>query len=137
MNGFSQMDISKFPVAEKGFKKVVIELPTKKNEDNLKFEFKVGKNAEVDKCNKFFLVGTLKEATLQGYGYNYYRFSSNGEVAGTKMGCMDNETVSKFVTSEAKIIRYNSKLPVVIYVPEGMEVQYRIWKSKNKWVTTK
>jgi ecotin len=27
------------------------------------------------------------------------------------------------------LINYNSKLPVVVYVPEGMDLKYRIWKA--------
>jgi ecotin len=27
------------------------------------------------------------------------------------------------------LIRYNSRLPVVVYVPEGVEVRYRIWRA--------
>ncbi|MBW2490657.1 MAG: proteinase inhibitor I4 serpin, partial [Deltaproteobacteria bacterium] len=26
--------------------------------------------------------------------------------------------------------RYNSRLPVVVYVPEGVEVRYRIWRAE-------
>ena len=28
------------------------------------------------------------------------------------------------------IINYNSQLPVVVYVPEGVEVRYRIWTAR-------
>ena len=28
------------------------------------------------------------------------------------------------------IIRYNSSLPIVVYVPEGMEVRYRVWRAE-------
>jgi ecotin len=28
------------------------------------------------------------------------------------------------------IIRYNSSLPIVVYVPEGMEVRYRLWRAE-------
>jgi ecotin len=26
-------------------------------------------------------------------------------------------------------IRYNSRLPIMVYVPEGVEVRYRIWTA--------
>ena len=35
------------------------------------------------------------------------------------------------------LIRYNSKLPVVVYVPKGAEVQYRIWKADADTTTAK
>ncbi len=36
------------------------------------------------------------------------------------------------VRGEGFLLRYNSKLPVVVYVPEGFEVRYRIWQAGEK-----
>ncbi len=37
--------------------------------------------------------------------------------------------LNRFVTlgGEPYLIRYNSRLPIVVYAPEGIEVRYRIW----------
>jgi ecotin len=39
--------------------------------------------------------------------------------------------VARFITlgGEPYIIRYNSRLPIVVYVPEDVEVRYRIWTT--------
>jgi ecotin len=39
--------------------------------------------------------------------------------------------VDRFITlgGEPYLIRYNSRMPVVVYVPEGVEVRYRIWTT--------
>jgi ecotin len=39
--------------------------------------------------------------------------------------------VDRFITfgGEPYFIRYNSRLPIVVYVPEGAEVRYRIWEA--------
>ena len=39
--------------------------------------------------------------------------------------------VTRFITlgGEPYIICYNSRLPIVVYVPEGVEVRYRIWAT--------
>jgi ecotin len=37
--------------------------------------------------------------------------------------------VMKFVSVPSLIIPYNSRIPLVVYVPEGGEVRYRIWKA--------
>ena len=29
------------------------------------------------------------------------------------------------------LIHYNSRLPIVIYVPKGVEVRYRIWSTSE------
>ncbi|EAX3797441.1 ecotin, partial [Salmonella enterica] len=38
----------------------------------------------------------------------------------------------KFVTAwlgEDGMLRYNSKLPIVVYTPANVDVKYRIWKA--------
>jgi len=35
------------------------------------------------------------------------------------------------------MIRYNSRLPVVIYSPEGVEIRYRIWEAGEEQVISK
>jgi ecotin len=35
------------------------------------------------------------------------------------------------ISGEPYLIRYNSRLPIVVYVPEGVEVRYRIWKARD------
>lgn len=141
MTGFSQnndkIDIKIFPTPKEGYKQVIIDLKANKNEDLIKLEIVVGKNAKVDKCNRHFLVGEIKSQNLEGYGYTFYNFTSDGAIASTKMGCMDNELVDKFVTGQPQVIDYNSKVPVVIYVPNDMEVKFRFWKSKAKWTEVK
>ena len=39
--------------------------------------------------------------------------------------------VDRFVTlgGEPKLLRYNSRLPIVVYVPSGVEVRYRLWRA--------
>jgi ecotin len=45
--------------------------------------------------------------------------------------------VDRFVAlvGEPYLIRYNSRLPVVVYVPEGAEVRYRIWSAGSETKT--
>lgn len=124
----SKTDHSMFPAASAGFTKQIITLPAAKNEDNLKVEIFVGKTIEVD-CNRYFLSGTIKEQNLEGWGYTFYKVESNGAIGGTKMMCPDEKKTMKFVNMQTLLIRYNSKLPVVVYVPDGMELKYRIWKA--------
>mgnify|MGYP002064584123 CR=1 FL=1 len=39
------------------------------------------------------------------------------------------DQVEKFVSGTPLLIRYNSRLPVVIYAPKGFEIRYRIWQT--------
>lgn len=56
-------------------------------------------------------------------------------MAGTLMAVDPNAPkVDRFVPigGEPYLIRYNSRLPVVVYVPEGVAVRYRIWSAEPK-----
>lgn len=125
---FEKLQIEMFPKAKDGYKQVYIQLPVAKNENDLKVEFFVGTEKMLD-CNNYFLMGNVKTHDLQGWGYNYYEVESNGEAGGTLMGCMDKKLTKKFVTLQPEIVRYNSKLPLVFYVPKDLEVRYRVLRA--------
>lgn len=42
--------------------------------------------------------------------------------------------VERFIVlgGEPFLIRYNSKIPVVVHVPEGVIVKYRIWSANSE-----
>ncbi|NLZ96032.1 MAG: hypothetical protein GX921_09455 [Bacteroidales bacterium] len=104
-------------------------------ETNLKVQLKVGKIMEVD-CNHHSLEGDFKEETLEGYGYEYYIFETNGNVASTMMACPDNTKTEKFISGKDHFISYNSKLATPVYAPEGYEVRYTTWEIDNEHMAT-
>lgn len=122
---FEKLQIEMFPKAKEGYKQVYIQLPVAKNENDLKVEFFVGVEKLLD-CNNHFLMGKVATQDLQGWGYNYYEVESNGETGGTLMACPDQKKTKKFVSLQPEIVRYNSKLPLVFYVPKDLEVRYRV-----------
>ena len=123
-------DVAPYPKAEAGFTRQVIHLPKQKREDNYKVEVIAGKTLTVD-CNHQRLGGTLEEKTLEGWGYSYYRLESVSGPVSTLMACPDGKTRKAFVpvVGEGFVLRYNSKLPIVVYAPEGVEVRYRLWSA--------
>jgi ecotin len=70
-------------------------------------------------------------------GYDYMVFESNGDVAATRMACPDNQLIEKFVAANGNFGRYNSQLPVVIFVPKGVELKYNVWKAHDTQVAEK
>ena len=69
---------------------------------------------------------------LDGSANNDEFDATVGQTASTLIGVEPGRPpVKKFVAlgGEPYLIRYNSKLPVVVYAPEGCEVRYRIWKA--------
>lgn len=131
-NIHSKVDTKIFPESKKGYTQFVIEVPFSSMEDdaNKKIEIFVGKYQEVDTCNRHSLMGEFQTKDLQGWGYNYYEFQSNGDVVGTLMGCGDDQKVSKFISSQGLLLNYNGRMPILIYVPEGMVVHYKIYKAE-------
>lgn len=119
-----------FPAAEKGMVRHVIQVKKQKDESMFQVEIIPGKNMLVD-CNRHTLMGKMEEKDLQGWGYNYYVFSSDGQTRSTLMAC-NKPKENKFVNAQTLLVRYNSRLPIVIYAPEGYEIQYRIWKADKK-----
>lgn len=126
-------ELEPYPKAEPGFTRQVIHLAEQPNEADLKVEILAGKVLPVD-CNSQRLSGALEENNLEGWGYSYYRLESVQGPLSTLMACSDSSRKDEFVAvvGEGFLLRYNSKLPVVVYAPEDIEVRYRIWSASDE-----
>ncbi len=53
-------------------------------------------------------------------------------MAGTMMAPDPNAPqVDRFISLGGEaMLRYNSRLPIVVYVPDGVEVRYRLWRAE-------
>ena len=121
-----------FPPPEAGMVRYVLELPKQEDESAFKVELAVGKTVQTDPQNRYFFGGEIVEETIEGWGFPRFVVSALGPMAGTLMA-VDPATpkVARFITlgGDPFLIRYNSRLPVVVYAPEGVEVRYRIWSA--------
>lgn len=125
-------DMKAFPPAEKGMVRYVLQLPQQADESLLKVELIVGKTVAVDAENRYFFVGQIEAETIVGWGYTRYIVRKVGPMGGTLMAVDPNAPkVARFITlgGAPYLVRYNSRLPVVIYVPEDVDVRYRIWSA--------
>ena len=123
-------NMTAFPPAEKGMVRHVLQLPKRDDESAFKVELIVGQTVLVDEKNRYFFGGKIEEEIIKGWGFRRYNVSKLGPMARTRMAIDPNAPkVNRFVTlgGEPYLIRYNSRLPIVVYAPEGVEVRYRIW----------
>jgi ecotin len=121
-----------FPPAEEGMVRYVINLPEQVDETGWRVELLVGKTVQTDAANRYFFAGTLETETIEGWGFDRHILRQLGPMAGTLMAVNpDAPRVERFITlgGEPRLLRYNSRLPLVVYVPEGVEVRYRFWRA--------
>lgn len=130
---FAADDMKAFPAAEEGMTRHVINLPKREDESAFKVELIIGKTVKTDARNSYFFGGTLETETIPGWGFDRYILRKLGPIAGTLMAVdPDAPQVERFISlgGEARLLRYNSRLPLVVYVPAGVEVRYRVWRAE-------
>lgn len=140
--GFGQEHkyLKAFPEAAEGMERFVIELPHKERGEDQNFlvELVVGKQMMTDGVNKVRLGGKLESKPLKGWGFTYYELQKFGPAMSTRVGVPPGTPqVEKFVTADSIRINYNSRIPIVVYVPKGGELKYRIWKADEKMSAAK
>lgn len=121
-----------FPAAEKGMLRHVLQLPAQDDENAFRVELIAGKTLALDPHNRYFFGGAISTETIEGWGFPRYLVKQLGPMAGTLMAADPNASkVMRFVTlgGEPYLIPYNSRLPVVMYAPEEVEIRYRIWSA--------
>ena len=121
-----------FPPPENGMVRYVLQLPKQEDESAYKVELIIGRTVLVDERNRYFFGGKIQKETIKGWGFTRYHVSQLGPMAGTRIAIDPNTPkVNRFITlgGEPYLIRYNSRLPIVVYAPEGVEVRYRIWTA--------
>ena len=121
-----------FPPAGEGMERYIIQLPHKERgeEDAFRVELIVGKKMQTDGVNRLRLGGEIADQPLKGWGFTYYEVKKIGPAASTLMAVPPGTPkVEAFVALPTRLIRYNSRVPLVVYVPQDAEVRYRIWQA--------
>lgn len=128
----SDPELEPWPQADAGESRYVIRLPALEDESARRIELQIGKLVEVD-CNRHWFLGELERTDVEGWGYPMYRLRGATGPASSMRVCPENRPRQAFVfvNLEDPFVPYNSKLPIVVYVPEGFSVRYRVWSADN------
>lgn len=122
-------ELQAFPQAGPGQVRRIIRLPAERDENALRVGLVVGRTMWVD-CNRQMFSARIEERTAEGWGYTYYVVTSAGPPASTMMACPTNARSQQFVRSaDGPLLRYNSRLPLVVFAPNDVEIRYRIWRA--------
>lgn len=123
-------DLDAFPESLDGKRRQVIHLPRVADESRFMVELVPGKYEMVD-CNLRGYRAPLKRGTLSGWGYGYYVLGEPRPAPTTLKACPEGSEARRFVRvrGEGLMVPYNSERPLVVYLPEGFELKYRVWRA--------
>lgn len=129
--------VNMFPAPQKGMVQHILTLAKLENEADYMLELQIGQTQLVD-CNKHGLNGQLKALTVEGWGYNYYQVDEISAGPSTMMACPEFAPQEAFVQIPDELtLRYDSRLPKVFYLPEGVELRFRTWKADSRYQYSK
>jgi len=124
-----------YPRAAGGKIRHVILLPHKERgeEEDFKVEIIAGRTIATDGANHYRLGGDFREKDIPGWGFSYLEVDALGPPLSTRVApTPGTEPVSQFVAGPRLLVRYNSRLPLVVYAPAGVEVRHRIWRATGE-----
>ena len=122
--------LAPFPQPESGQARNVILLPPRAEEQRLQVEVQVGKTLTID-CNHYAFGGELAEHHVPGWGYDFFVYGKEHPLVATEKACPPDSERRAFVQAvdANRMLRYNSRIPIVIYTPADMEVRYFLWRT--------
>jgi len=132
--GDEHPELKAFPTTQEGMERFVIVLPPQDGkEDYYKVEIIPGKMMLTDGVNLMRLGVIVEPRTLTGWGYTYYEVTGKDVAMSTMMAPPeDGKQVKAFVAGTSLLVRYNSRLPIVVYAPEKYEIRYRLWEAPEE-----
>ncbi len=127
-------NLKAFPPPDEGMVRYVINVPKQRDDSAFKVELQVGKMVRTDAVNRYFFGGVLETKTIDGWGFDRHILRELGPMGGTLMApAPKTPQTDRFITlrGDPQLLRYNSQLPLVVYVPKDVQVRYRIWRASH------
>ncbi len=128
-------DLASYPTAAAGQKRVNLTLPPLESEADMRVELIVGKKMWLS-CHMPVMQGDLERKITANQSYPYYQLSAVSEHGPThpQIGCPSTRHRETLVPTlgAGYLLKYNSRFPLVVYVPATLEVHYRLWRSASE-----
>ena len=129
-----EKDIKMYPEPASNVERFIVRLEPKENELDYFVELMPGVVYEKG-CNAIRMHGSIARKSVKGWGYSYYEVSTNGIMTSTMMACPPNTPKkTEFIyvhDPQNSKVRYNSKIPLVVYMPKNFELKYRIYSPSE------
>ncbi|WP_413111718.1 ecotin family protein [Thaumasiovibrio sp. DFM-14] len=103
-------------------------LDSRENENDSLLQVVARKQVEAD-CNVRNLSVAVEKKSLEGWGYPYYVVTESPARGTTLLPC--EVEVRLLESARGELYRYNSKVPLVIYAPADMDIDYRVWSPEK------
>ena len=123
----TEQDLKMYPAATASQTRHVVALAPLENEQDAKIELRFKKMMKAD-CNTRGWAGKLEEKVVQGWGYNFYEVIASGHAPTTMMACDQPATEQAVYMMGEHLVRYNSKLPIVVYTDKDTQLEVRVWQ---------
>ncbi|WP_299584932.1 ecotin family protein [uncultured Microbulbifer sp.] len=119
-----------FPAEVDGKRRHVIELPKVVDESRFMVELVPGKSSVAD-CNLRSFRAPLQRQVLPGWGYPYFVLADLKPTQGPRKVCAPGSESRRFirVRGDGLILPYTSSQPLVVYLPEDVQLKYRVWRA--------
>ncbi|WP_159064832.1 ecotin family protein [Thaumasiovibrio subtropicus] len=103
-------------------------LDARAEEQNALLQLVASKTMEVD-CNVRHLNVNVERKSLEGWGYPYFVITEAPTMGTTLLPC--DKEMRELESARGELHRYNSKVPLVIYAPEDLDIDYRVWSVEE------
>ena len=124
-----------YPAPAAGRTRHVILLPEVAEEasEELKVEIVAGRTIDTDGVNRYRFGGEFRERDIPGWGFPLFEVDALPGPLSTRIApAPGTPTEKRFVAGPKLLVRYNSRLPIVVYAPEGVEVRFRTWRADGE-----
>ena len=126
-----------YPIPQEGWDKIEVALPAiKKGMGEYRVEFTVGFEMETDLCNPYYLIGEWTEHEVKDTDLVYFIASTKGQVVKAMNECPNEKMKSQFVGLKSNSMLHNGGQSLVVYMPEGYQLRYRLWSVEKGWTST-